>query len=536
MGCKELQILDYTVYFCSLEPIQKDESKYKINLIAEENLIKEESIKFLNQIGEKNNPEITKFLERPHFQSNTIFYYFLGVNPLIKNFNQSTKYVPFNFPQLSKIFLLSTDSVIGIPNEAIENETKFLKANKFIGEILNLTEVKKRLEEANNPNISKDDLSLKENKDNEEESVKEKEDEIRISEEVTNNTYMNLVSKFENGREGTNDKINNTNNSIKFAFSKFPKLNIFNNIMNLLEEKKIKKFSFYENNINADFEGWIAISDFFKHNYSLRYIDLHACNLYDYHLNLFTRALIDKRIRFLDLSENFLTIDGVEIIASYLKNNKTLKKLNLSRNAQSQFKSDGVKLIIDALITNPNIESIDFSYMILTGCGQAIGNLISDNKSIENIYLRNVQLNAVDFKNIFEPLKYSKVLKEIDISFNDMGGDRSLHSIADGISENKSLNSIKMDKININNDNYKIIFDAIEKNNTIKSYSVSYNSNLKITIMLNFFIKQKQVKRLEYEPFDKENPEDMKKQLTLEDKKLFEKFKTDRPDMELIYK
>ena len=54
--------------------------------------------------------------------------------------------------------------------------------------------------------------------------------------------------------------------------------------------------------------------------------------------------------------------------------------------------------------------------------------------------------------------------------------------------------------------------------------------------MLTFFLKQKQVKHLEYEPFDKENPEDRKKELTLEDKKLFGKFKTERPDMVLVYK
>lgn len=538
MGCKEAEIVDYTVYCCTLDPIQKEEGKYKINLIAEETLNKEESIKFLNQIKQTDNQEIKKFLERPKFQSNTIFYFYLSINPLIKNYIQSSKYVPFTLPQLSKIFLLSTDSVIDIPNLSIENETKSLKSNKFIDEIIDLSDVKKRFEQANNPNITDDNLSLKDNAINDEDSIKEKEkdDEIIISEEVTNNTYMKLISYFENGKKGKNGNIIKNFKSIKLIFSKFPNINNFNNIMSLLEEKDIKKFSFYENNITADFEGWSAIYDFVENNYSLRYLDLHACNLYDYHLNPLARGLIDKRIRFLDLSENFLTIDGIETIASYLKNSKTLKKLNLSRNAQSQFKPDGVKLIVDALISNPNIESIDFSFMNLTGCGKYIGNLISDNKSIQNIYLRSVQLNVIDFKNIFEPLKYSKTLKEIDISFNDMGGDGSLQFIADGIKENKSLNSLKMDKINITNDNYQIIFGAIEKNNTIKNYSVSYNSNLNPKIMLTFFLKQKQVKRLEYEPFDKENPEDRKKQLTLEDKKLFEKFKTDRPDMELIYK
>ena len=54
--------------------------------------------------------------------------------------------------------------------------------------------------------------------------------------------------------------------------------------------------------------------------------------------------------------------------------------------------------------------------------------------------------------------------------------------------------------------------------------------------MLTFFIKQMQVKNLEYEPYDKSNPEDQKKELTLEEKKLFERFKSERPDMIFVYK
>ena len=117
--------------------------------------------------------------------------------------------------------------------------------------------------------------------------------------------------------------------------------------------------------------------------------------MYDYHLNDIMRPLSDKRIRFLNLSENFITLDGVKIISEYLANNKTLQKLNLSRNAQSQFKTEGVEIILNSLLNNKNIEFLDFSFMNLTGCGEAIGNFISKNKSIENIVLRNVLLNLM---------------------------------------------------------------------------------------------------------------------------------------------
>ena len=553
MGCGNSSSLNYEVQFCILQPVEGKRNSFKINLIAKESLPKKEGERLIDQLGNDNDPEILKFLKRSTFKENTIFYFYLGYQPLIKTFNQSIKYVPYNIPQLEQVFLLSIDSVNEYPAQVIENLTKTLGKNEFVGKEFNFNEIKKKLDIANNPNITKDSLSLKDNSlIREDESFKEKEGEIIISEEFTSHTYTNFVTKFENGEGGNNGNIidfetagenqknnNNKNNgikSVKIFGSSFEDINILERIMNFLVEKDIKKFSFFENKINTDFDGWEIIFEFIENNYCLRFIDLHSSNLSDYQLNSLTMALTDKRIRYLDLSENFLTIDGVETIATFLKSNKTLQKLNLSRNAQCQFKAEGVKLITEALVSNPNIESLDFSYMILTGCGESIGKFIYSSKSIENINLRGVQLNAVDFKNIFVPLKTNKVMKEIDISLNDMGGDKSLQYIADTIKENKTLESIKMDQINITNDNYQIIFDAIEQNKTIKSYSVSYNSKLKPKIMLNFFLKQKQVKHLEYEPFDKENPEDKKKELTLEERKLFEKFKTDRPDMELIYK
>ena len=39
---------------------------------------------------------------------------------------------------------------------------------------------------------------------------------------------------------------------------------------------------------------------------------------------------------------------------------------------------------------------------------------------------------------------------------------------------------------------------------------------------------------MEYIPYDKNNPEDKNKEFTLDQKKFLEKYKTERPDMNLI--
>ena len=556
MGCSSSDNSSYIIQYCTLNQLPNKENIFQITLLEEEKILKEEGKKLIDQMGKFNSSNnIQEFLNRNNFETHTMFYYFLREEPILKNYEQTKKYFPYNLPQLYKVIFLSIENNKNITNLIIENKTKFLKESNFIGYKMDFNDMAKILEEVNNSKITKDSLSLRDEDLSFEGEVEEKEDELIICEQIKEETFIRISNKFKlenkeenyenNNLETSSNLINNINSSrrhntkiksIKIVESTIEDLIIFNKIMKFISKKNIKKFFFVGNNINSDFEGWEAISSFFEQNYNLRYLDLHNSTIYDYHLTDLMRPLSDKRIRFLNLSENFITIEGVKIIAEFLKNNKTLQKLNLSRNAQTQFKSEGVKCILDSLLNNKNIEFIDFSFMNLTGCGESIGNFITKNKSIENIVLKNVLLNFNDFKNIFVPLKKSKTLKEIDVSMNNMGGDKSLQIIADAIKENTSLECLRIDQININNDNYNIIFEAIENNKTIQKYSISYNSDIKPKIVINFFMRQMQVKYLEYIPFDKENDNDKNKSLSLEERKMFEKLQVDRPDLKLIYK
>ena len=554
MGCSSTNNSSYLIQYCSLNQLGQNENIFQINFIDEEQILKEEGKKLINQMGTFNtSQEIKDFLNRNNFETNTMFYYFLRQEPLIKNYEQTKKYIPYNLPQLYKVIFLAIENNKNITNLVIENKTKSLKENNFIGYKIDFSNMEKIIEGVNNSNITKDSLSLNEENFSSGE-IEENEDDLLICEEINEETYKRVSDKLKNENveinletnfETNSNVINNIKNkklngqikSVKIIESNIDDLIIFTKIMKLITDKDtIKKFYFVSNNINSDFDGWNAIASFFEQNYNLRYIDLHSATIYDYHLNDLMKPLFDKRIRYLNLSENFITSDGAKIISEFLKNNKTLQALNLSRNAQCQFKAEGVKYILDSLLFNKNIERIDFSFMNLTGCGEHIGKFISNNKSIEAINLRNVLLNFNDFKNIFTPLKQSASLKEIDISMNDMGGDKSLQIISDAIKVNTSLECLKIEQININNENYNIIFDGIENNKNITKYYFSFNSDVKPKIVINFFMRLNHVKFLEYIPYDKDNEKDKNKELTLEEKKLFEKCKSERTDMKLIYK
>lgn len=518
MGCSNDNlppVETYTISYCSLSLIKKN--VYKIIQTAKEDVIKKKERKFFDQMGKNREKEILDFCKEENFEQDTIFYIYSYIKPKILNFNQMKNLVPSHIPNLKIIFLLSLKKLSTFPNFFIERKTQNLSDSDFIGHEIDLNDMVDILKEMNVVKITEDNIKYED--DSQDEDDKEIKDEIYIHGSI-NASYAAKVKKF----FLENEEI------IKVFISeiRIEDKNSFAELITFFWNQDIKIFSIYDTNINdADSVIFYSLLEILEKNTSIRSLDLRNCNLNDNNINDFTRAISDKRLRYLDLSKNGLTGEGASILSQFLLLNKTLQKLNLSHNSSSSFKAEGVENITNALISHPNIRHIDFSEMSITGSGEFLGELISENKSLESLILKNNTLNTNDFKFIFEAIKTNTKIKELDISYNDMGGNASLEYIRDAIKENQSLVELKMDKININNDNYNIIFEGIENNKIISKYSMSYN-HINAKIVINFFLKQTQVKKLEFIPNEKN------KEFTLEERKLLEKCKNERKDLNLI--
>ena len=517
MGCstnKLPPVETYSISYCSLSTIKKN--VYKITLTAKEEVPKKKDKKFFDQICKNNDKEILDFCQNENFEQNTIFYIYSKNEPQIKTLYQMTNLFPINIPNLKHIFLLSTENLQKFPNFFIEKKTINLNHADFIGHEIDLNDMKDALEDMNDINITNDSINYE---DNLEADENERKDEVYINgliDEKSKYLYKKFFLK--------NEEI------IKVYISeiKIKDKNTFAELITFFRNQDIKIFSIYDTNINdADSIIFYSIIEILEKNINIRSLDLRNCNLNDNNLNDLTRAISDKRIRYLDLSKNGLTVEGASILEKFLIVNKTLQKLNLSHNSSSFFKAEGIEYIVDALKSHPNIKYIDFSGMNITGCGEFLSDLIMENKSLENLILENNTLNGNDFKFIFQAVKGNKFIKVLDVSYNDMGGNKIYEYIRDAVKENESLIELKMDKININDDNYTIIFEGIENNKNISKYSMSYNQ-IKTKIVIEFFIKQAQVKNLIFKTSEKN------KELTLEEKKLLEKCKNERPDLNVI--
>ena len=540
-GTKSLKEEDeFTVITSELYKSSNSEI-YIIKKLSEVRHKKLKGLYLLNQCTSNDSQKL--FFESETLPENSIIYYFSSSSkiPTLKTYSEIEAFQPFNDPQFYKIIILSTNSST---NDNISN----LEISKYIQDkggfkydmVLDFTKSEENLSQMekdvikNNMIISISSVGFEEQKLNPD----NKNEIFKITGNINNNSILYVIKWLFNDKmpkEG-NDNSDIINNQIKHIMIKnsiIDDINSFNKLVNILNCFPIQLFTFCENSISNDIKWWEQISKILKNNYSIKYIDFHSQNINDEIIPVLVKPLSDKNIKIMDLGGNNLTSKGCEIISENLKIVNSSQKLYFRNNHKILFKSDGVKFITEGLINNENIEFLEFSNMDITGCGIYLKEIIKNKSNFKYLFVKNCKLNCKDFKYIFEEIEQSESIKEVDVSDNNMGGDKALQYIAGAIKNNKSLTYLGMENLNINMDNYEIIFDAIKFNIDISSYTLSYNSGLKPKIVLSFFLGLTHVKYLEYIPY---GPHDKGKELTLEEKKLIEQFKNERKDLELIYK
>jgi hypothetical protein len=316
-------------------------------------------------------------------------------------------------------------------------------------------------------------------------------------------------------------------------------LEIFSELIEILSiYPHLKRLSFCDFNIDKEFEGWENIIHLINENSKIRWLDFHKSNMNNYILEKISKVIENKRIRYLDISENFINEDGSKILGEFLSKNKTLQRLMLSNNDLEHFKKTGVGYICKPLALHPNIQLVDFCSMTVTGCGEYVANLIKSTKSIKTILLRDCLLNLKDFQNICRALSLeniSKTIINVDFSHNDMASDKSLEEIGKMIKVNKTLHTLNMEKMNLTMENYNLIFNGLNENETITDFSFCYNPNIKPRIVLEYFLHRKKLSALAYIPYKAGiNEKGPKVEFNLDERKLIEKFKKKRKKVKLI--
>ena len=324
------------------------------------------------------------------------------------------------------------------------------------------------------------------------------------------NDYIIIHNRFKTPFELRTSK--NIINKIIFAgcdFSGTESLFYLKEFIEMLTNyKNLIQIKFYQNpNSPIDFAGWKFLRKLFSENFNIRWVSLKNGGLDDKLVEVITSSMILKRIRYLNLRNNKITNKAMYHLNKFLIKNQTLSVLYMSNNPNITI--EGIRFITNALQMHPNIIKLDISNMNLGGSGQFLSTLLSENKSLQELYLRNTNLSKSDIAFLASKLVLEEsCLITLDIGLNGNLGDEGMKEIGKIINNNRSLKSIGLDALNLTMNNYLPIFEAIYKNRSIESYSLNMNLGLPLKGILNFFLKNPQVKEISITPWDIEKEHD----------------------------
>ena len=311
----------------------------------------------------------------------------------------------------------------------------------------------------------------------------------------------------------------------KCSFSETSSISYLKNLTKILTKLNFLKLSIYKNNINSD-SIWKFFRQILKENFSLRWVSFREAGFNDKIFEQIISGMGLKRIRYLNISYNNITNKGLYFLNKFLMKNQTLLTLDMSNN--KNVTTEGIKLIANALKMHPNITKIILSNNNLNNSGKYIATLLKDNKSLKVLLIRNVDLEFKDLEFLSEELcKKNCNIKELDIGYNSSIGDQGLIEIGKIIDNNKSLESIGLDGLNLTMNNYYPVFQSIFKNKNIEKYSLNNNEGLPLKGILNFFLKNPKVKELSISPWDVDKDKD--KVFTLEQLIAIERFHLKSP-------
>ncbi|KAM5172755.1 NACHT, LRR and PYD domains-containing protein 3-like [Mantella aurantiaca] len=193
-----------------------------------------------------------------------------------------------------------------------------------------------------------------------------------------------------------------------------------------------------------------------RNNQTLRTLNLSNNNLEGSHFNDLMEALTTSRIEELHLMSNHLTDRSCPHLASGIRKNRTLRTLSLSENnLEGPHFSD-----LMAALTTSRIEELHLEYNHLTdrSCPH-LASGIRNNRTLRTLGLSYNNLEGPHFSDLMEALTTSRI-EELHL-MNNLLTDRSCPHLASGIRNNQTLRTLDLSHNNLEGPHFSDLMAAL---------------------------------------------------------------------------
>lgn len=214
---------------------------------------------------------------------------------------------------------------------------------------------------------------------------------------------------------------------------------------------------------------WNTIANALSDNSSLREMRLDFCLLTMNKMKSLIQAIsTHPTLESLNLSNNPFDDEGCVAVANFLQHSSSLKKLKL---VVCGIRQEGSEAMANFLCQNSSLslEHLNMSLNELTPAGSvAIANALVTNTSLNTLILEKCDIDIRGAKAMADALDQNSSLQYLDLSNNDGIGDQGCIAISEVLlhsSINSSLETLILEKCDIGAEGAKSLADVLRHNN-----------------------------------------------------------------------
>ena len=231
-----------------------------------------------------------------------------------------------------------------------------------------------------------------------------------------------------------------------------------------------------------------GISSYLKNHVILKELSLKSTHITESQIEMIMQALsLNTALQKLVISHNCIYDVGAAAISSCLQCNKMLKVLDISECGIS---SVGLMEIAKALKINTTLQKLDISFnrAMTDDCLIMFSTCIRDNNTLKKLNLSNLQISSEGIQKI--NIQISAKLKQLNISRHKFNNE-ALTAICSSLKCTTTLKKLCISNCNIANIGIERIIDAFSYNSLLKKLDIS-SSNLSddgVEVLSNYLIK-----------------------------------------------
>ncbi|KAM5129361.1 NACHT, LRR and PYD domains-containing protein 3-like [Mantella aurantiaca] len=230
----------------------------------------------------------------------------------------------------------------------------------------------------------------------------------------------------------------------------------FSDLMEALPTSQIEELHLYNNHLTDISCPHLASG--IRNNQTLRTLKLSDNNLGGPHFTDLMAALTTSRIEELHLDVNYLTHSSCPQLASGIRHNQTLRTLDLSHNnLEGPHFSD-----LMAALTTSQIEDLQLvdNHLTDSSCPH-LASVIRNNQTLRTLNLSENNMEGPHFSDMMAALTTSRI-QELHLMYNQLT-DISCPHLASGIRDNQTLRTLNLSYNKLDGPDFSALMAALTK-------------------------------------------------------------------------